>query len=474
MFKRVLKNLLLLAFFVLLAWFAVITYWETTHRVPDESDIVLYLVLLPLILLLAAWLLKKFLNGLQQRLASRLKVGAPGSAAGTADALAHNKNPSAQEQSFTLELIATALQLPQANSAAALLDRLEEPVFEPKPSVSLRTHAGTPVLCTEVPDLPVEAIRHELSVLTTEDKPTHEFGDSQVRCAALIQPVLETLVKAAQQKLDASQASAPTPHLRVHLLLPAAWHALQRQQIQDWLKKSVLSKRWPESSLRLSHQACDGKLECIAILDDWNSSLNRESLDDLCLLIAADSALDPDFIGYWEQQGQLFTATQRKGRIPGEGAAGVLVKRGYSQKTETLDSTPIYLHRSAMSQHDQSINNNGGSAGALLLQKLAQQALQLAGSQITDITKMIADTDHRADRLMEVVQASMALAKTKPDDDLACYSSGQSMGYAGAAATLAALSACREYCAKEKKPVLWCSAQDDSARAAAVIRSMNF
>jgi hypothetical protein len=162
-----------------------------------------------------------------------------------------------------------------------------------------------------------------------------------------------------------------------------------------------------------------------------------------------------------------------KGRIPGEGAAGVLVRRRIDPKAESHDSASMYVHRAVLGRRTKSADE-GRAAGGQLLPELAQQAASAANVPIENIAAMIADTDHRAHRFMEVVQASNSLAKIKKDEDFSAWSTGQSMGYAGAAATLAALSACKEYAAEEKKPVLWCSAQDDFERAVVVVSAMNF
>jgi hypothetical protein len=98
--------------------------------------------------------------------------------------------------------------------------------------------------------------------------------------------------------------------------------------------------------------------------------------------------------------------------------------------------------------------------------------MRAAHVEVVSLSGIIADTDHRSQRFTEVVNAASILGELKKEHDLVCWSPGLSMGYAGAAATLAALGAAKEHVAKEKKPVLWCLTQDEFERAAVVINTM--
>ncbi len=472
MLKRILKNLLLFAVFLLVVWLAVIFYWQMTHRLPDGTDVFLYFVLLPVGMLLGYGVLKKSIDGAKHLIRLSRGMAAGAAVTMTNAASAQTDNNDAQERLLTLELLATALNLPQTDSPSALLDLLVEPQFEVKPSAVLKTSAGNPVLCTEVQGVSIEALREELSPLAALQSPSHELSDSCLRSATLIEPVLKSLLKMAQQQLPDPTIDHTTPRLRIHVLLPQAWPESQREWMGRWLQKMVLGTAWPESNLAISVQPCAAKLECISILDQWNVSLNREQLNDLCLLVAVDSAIDTTIVQDWEQRSLLFSTTHPKAIVPGEGAAGVLVKRGEMQPDATEGEPRIALHRGATGRRAESADAGTKPSGHLL-QELAQQALRSAKVEISTLSGIIADTDHRSYRFAEVVHASNTLAQIKKEDDLIAWSPGQSMGYAGAATTLAALSACKEHAAKEKKAVLWCLAQDGLERAAVLVNTMH-
>lgn len=472
MLKRTLKKLLLFAVFLLVVWLAVIFYWKMTHRLPDGTDVFLYFVLLPLGMLLTYGVLKKSIDGVKHlmKLGGGAVAGAAVTMTNAASAQTHNHD--ALERLFKLELIATAVCLPEADSSSALLDLLAEPKFEAKPSATLKNSAGYPVLCTEVQGVSIEALREELSPLAALQSPSHEWWDSCLRSATLIEPVLQNLVKMAQQQLPDPTIDQTTLGLRIHALLPEAWPDSQREWMARWLKKIVLGAVWPESNLTISVQPCGARLECVSVLDQWNVSLNREQLNDLCLLVAVDSAIDATIVRDWEQRSLLFSPAHPKAIVPGEGAAGVLVKRGEKQPATTEGAPRIVLHRAATGRRAESVDAGAKPSGHLL-QELAQHALRAANVEISNLSGIIADTDHRSYRFTEVVRAGNALGQIKKEDDLVVGSPGQSMGYAGAATTLAALAACREHAANEKKAVLWCLAQDGFERAAVVVNTMH-
>lgn len=470
MFNHILKKTLLFAVFLLVVWLVVVFYWQMTHRLPDAADVFIYFAILPLGLLLAYWVLKKFIDGIKYLL--QAGGGATsGATAATANATSQVDNTDAQERSYMLELLATAVHLPQADSPASLLDLLQEPKFEPKPSTVLQTHLGSPVLCTEVEGLSVEALREELTPLTALHSPDHELLDSWLRSAILIQPILESLVKSAQEYLPVPDTGQAPPTLHVHMLLPEAWPEPQRKWMGHWLKKTVFSGTWPQAKLIVTVQPCFGRLESTAVLDQWNVYLNREQLSDLCLLAAVDSAIDSTIVQDWERQDRLFSSANRKAVVPGEGAAGVLVRRVEKLSTQTEDTPRIALYRVASGRRDQSAKA-GATVSGRLLSELAQHAMRAAHVEVVSLSGIIADTDHRSQRFTEVVNAASILGELKKEDDLVCWSPGLSMGYAGAAATLAALGAAKEHVAKEKKPVLWCLTQDEFERAAVVINTM--
>jgi hypothetical protein len=121
------------------------------------------------------------------------------------------------------------------------------------------------------------------------------------------------------------------------------------------------------------------------------------------------------------------------GRIPGEGAAALLVASPRWPGLDELESHPVKLWRPARARRDKSADANG-RVGMSTLNKLLEHALTLTGAS-PDTLQLVSDADHRASRTAELFEA---LQEAAPGIDpmLTVARVGEACGDIGVAATL--------------------------------------
>jgi hypothetical protein len=120
---------------------------------------------------------------------------------------------------------------------------------------------------------------------------------------------------------------AQRPTLTVRLLLPPTWAQADLDLALQWAKQGAGSLldwaeasgaravRWQATPLATPEALWD---EVDALVTQWH----REPRPELLLVLALDSTIDADQVAQREGIGQLFTAQNQTGLVPGEGAAG--------------------------------------------------------------------------------------------------------------------------------------------------------
>src|SRR5690606_8142492 len=98
---------------------------------------------------------------------------------------------------------------------------------------------------------------------------------------------------------------------------------------------------------------------------------SRQARPELLLVLAVDSALDEASIERMQAVGELFTATHQTGRMPGEGAAGLLiasaswpgmgdvVNAGDAGDAGVLPQRPLRMWRPLRARRDKSADAAG-------------------------------------------------------------------------------------------------------------------
>jgi hypothetical protein len=249
----------------------------------------------------------------------------------------------------------------------------------------------------------------------------------------------------------AARAAAAGSDKKLQLvpLLPPDWPAATQSLVLRWLAHSVTEAGWPLERLALhrpvtAHAAPASPLAALRALSVQAAGSAAPALS---MLLACDSHIDADAVEQLAVNGKLYGPRNPNGRMPAEGAAGILLQL----PTEAGDQARLLaLH---------------ASDGTPLRELAAQALLQANGTAPVYIA---ADTDHRAAAMSELMQCVEA---TAPDLDantaLACI--GSACGHTGAVGTLAAIALAHEQVADSGGFALALAHSDPNQRYALLV-----
>jgi hypothetical protein len=451
-----------------LCWTGAIAYWRDSTRMPAPGELAGAMLALPLALLLMLWLGKKLLLRL---LAGPALAAAPGLAAPLqAEAAAPPALPA------PLQIVAASLRMPGGATPAELLAAMRSRQARPALDDELLDEDGYPLLCGRVEGIDEEAQQQLLAAWLREHPQAglasdpFPFNPEDLRALALGADVLADLLdEALQHALSAGTAASPAsvaPMLRLHPLMPASWSAAQRQAGDAWLRHLAREQGWPAQTLLPADEPGTRQPAPFALLNQLAVHAPTQP-PCLAIVLACDSCLGELRVHALSSQGQLFSAAQANGQIPGEGAAGLLLASPGA--AAPLDEpAPVLLHRAATGELPQGASQQGKTDKSMLAD-LGRQALAAAGDEAAAAIALIsADTDQRANRMLELMQCAGALL---PQLDLGeqVLGVGAACGQCGAVTTLAALAMARQAAADDGAHVLCLSNLDPLQRGALVI-----
>ncbi|WP_035817468.1 hypothetical protein [Janthinobacterium sp. RA13] len=451
-----------------LSWTGAIAYWRDSTRMPTPGELAGAMLALPLALLFMLWLGKKVLA----RLLAGPALAAPGPAA---PLQAEAATPPAA--AVPLHIVAASLRMPGGATPSELLAAMRSRQCRPALDGQLLDADGYPLLCARVDGIDEELQQqllaawlreHPQAGLASEPFP---FNPEDLRALALGAVVLAELVdEALQHALSAGAPASPAsalPMLRLHLLMPASWNAAQHQAGDAWLRHLAREQGWPAQQLLPPTEPATRQAAPFALLNQLAGHAAPLQPPCLSIVLACDSHLGELRVHVLASQEQLFSASQTNGQIPGEGAAGLLLD--IPGAAPPLDEpVPVLLHRAATGERPQGASQRG-AADKNMLADLGRQALAAAGDDAAaGIALVSADTDQRANRMLELMQCAGALL---PQLDLGeqVLGVGAACGQCGAVTTLAALAMARQAAADDGAQVLCFSNLDPLQRGALVI-----
>lgn len=473
MSKWLKPGLWLLAVFAMV-WLAVIIYWQSTTRLPSETDLVLYLGLLPVAIFGVVWGVRSLV------IAPPAKPAAPVAAAKTDPAeLAAQaaKKTFEQERTWTLGLVATSLHTAQGASAAEVLSKLKEGNIEHQLDAELTTPDGFPVFSSRIADLDVAPTQEALAQWQSGTAHAKlQWTEPQLRALHLAAQAVNELALAAVQHPDIalyaknqangrqSKEDAVVP-LRLIFLWPSKWSAAHQAAASAWAKQLVVQHGWPEH--RLIIQATKPtQQDPIALLDFVTVTAHRAKLPTVGMLMACDCDIDQDFVNDLHAQGQLYGGKTPQGLKPGEVAAGLLFAD--AQQCQMLGQGPYsQLHRASWASRDKSADERG-RASAELLGSVAALALETSRLTVPDLKVICSDHDHRPSREAELAEMlNEKFVDLEPSKDV--LKVAQACGSVQQRTTTAALCVAHQYVVDEQAPVLCLSLHDALWRAAVVL-----
>ncbi|QNK67120.1 hypothetical protein [Variovorax sp. PAMC26660] len=484
MLTRLIKPVLMVCAVFITVWVIVVVYWNFTARMPSTSDILLYLIVLPLALVVFYVVLRRIFTGAPTAAAlpsaargasvAVAGAGASASTAGAADAL---------QERLQMAVLAFGLHTPRGNDAeavAAAVSQGQMPDLVPE----LRDNEGFPVLAGCVAGIDANELREHLreTLLSAPDAlNADKLPDDRLRAIQLMSDVLqELLASAADAIINAGDAllvrapgrfvssgevipgAAAAPVLCISLLLPGAWSESERSIATQWVQHQA-REAYPSQHWTVDCFKSEPGASAMALLDRINIALHREQRPALWMALAADSAISSECIAKWEAEGLLHSAARRNGRVPGEAAAGLLLARAGDALFAPANPDTVLLSHCASGQRDESADT-ARAPNADLLDVFAQRLLAASALQPDAIDWVVSDADHRASRVTEVAKLVQERLPHVPfESNLSICAT---LGYLGAAADMTAVALACHLATRESHHVLALSVRDALARTA--------
>jgi len=430
------RSLLVLGVFGL-CWIGAVWYWRSTTRMPDAGDLALAMLVMPLTLITGFVLARKTFAAPD---APAARAGTPvapelqaSQGAQTTDANGAVQPQDVAAPWMPLAVAGTALRMAHGDSPAELAAAFADGEARLDLDPELTDSQGFPLLAGRVENVALEPIEAWLSTLKPEPRTP---SGQHLRAMALGGDVAADL---------AAQATALGGEgvLQLLPLLPPDWPATTQALATRWLEHCVTEAGWPKEQL-LVRQPAAGPLAALRAASAQAAGNGAPALN---LLLAFGSDIDPNAIEHLAVNGKLYGPRNPNGRMPAEGAAGILLQ---SPKEAGEELRLLALH----------------AKEEATLRELAEQALAKANGEKP--AYVAADTDHRAALMSDLMQCVEATVPgLDANTSLACI--GAACGHTGAVGALAAIALAHEQAAGSGSLALALSNSDPTQRYALLV-----
>ena len=459
--RRAAVALLLLAFIFALVWGVTLWRWDSTRRLIETRDVVLYLFFLPVCAWLAVLLVRWAWKSSAKPAVAPAAVAATAAPAQTAEA-----SGAEQERAWSFTLLWQGLHTSAAPDAAGTAAALAGGQHRPKLDPTLRDPDGRPVLSgrAEGVDGAVDAAKTEWKQLVLPANLT-AAQDALKQAAALdaqapwlrVVGLLQLQWRAALDQLDEAlpppRSDAPMPRsiprLAVRCGVPAHWPQGQRSLVEQWLLQTLKQRRAELAGVAaVTVQPLESGDELLSAGEQQLVLWRREQIDGLLLLLCADSTLDEQQLERWASAQQLLSGARTEGRVPGEGAAAVMLATG--TWCGNAAELPL-LHRIALVRRDKPADAAGRISSDVAERALADclKAAQLPADKLAAVTS---DADLRPRTVRELHGALQPVAEhLQAGEDVLNLSTA--CGDLGSARPLCLLSLAATHAAQLKQPV---------------------
>ncbi|AWL05396.1 hypothetical protein ACFOHT_16515 [Massilia oculi] len=259
--------------------------------------------------------------GWLSRIGGRLLARQPVAQAATAPAV---QQDAVQERPCpTLSILAGALCTSHGASADELGAALAANKVDADLDRELVDDDGLPVMSARCEQAGDQAVREEIADwLDSCTAPAPRFGDEGWRALVLGTTVLRELADRAAGLLGADEGAPVT--LQLALALPDDWQVEHRQAASMWCSQVLLRCGWPAARIGLAEPAAPAPL-IARLAQQAENKAERKSASTATILLAFCSHVGQETVDRWSANGTLFTSFRPRGRIPGEGAAGLLL-----------------------------------------------------------------------------------------------------------------------------------------------------
>jgi hypothetical protein len=306
-----------------------------------------------------------------------------------------------------------------------------------------------------------EALQEEVTEwLAVNGMAELHFSDEQWRALTLASAVVAEL--AAQAVGEMQHQVGTQTRLQLVPILPAEWDIAHRRAVSMWLKQTVARYGWPADHIVLNAE--EAAVNPAAVFNRLAHKGTATDASSFTMVVASASNIGDATVAQWAANGTLFTSSQSQGRVPGEGAAGLLLSDQAS-----LEGAAIALLDAVEEAQRDSSADHTKRTDPKLLGELSERALKHNGINASDIAMLIADTGPRASRVLELMaHVSKGLPQLDETDDVVRV--GIASGTCDAVPFITTVALGRHYVLERETPVLCVSNEDPYRRVVALIR----
>lgn len=476
----------------LLSGVGAVSVWRATNTSPGGSELLLWLVGLPTVLLALAGVLQRRRNA-RASSAQQEPVAEPTSRAEANDV------PASPGGAGALAVLATALWVPAGREANEIVDALrrgQRPALHP----TLRDLQGFPAAVAHLEDADAADADWALDADSRADE-LHR------RALALLRPVAEELLLTALPESTADRlgdaagdganarmhpyamhhsqsARAPAVQqqatLRVVLLAPQHWPGAVRSAASNALAELAISLGHDPAAVETLVHPMHSEADVWQLLSHVASTLADSPVEgDRALLLAADSWAAEAMVEQLHAEERLLRSGSPEGEIPGEGAAGLLLAAAHASVTGTSVNVANAPAKACASSETGSMRLHlprqvrlaeaaRPRDAARITGDLIARALDTAGCAADAPLQVVTGADHRPSRMVE---AATALVAQRPELDPVedVLHLGVACGSMGVAGPLALLAVAAAHARETETPTLALALADATTRAAAVL-----
>lgn len=442
-----------------MVWALVLGWWQSNDHEPSKSDLALYLAALPLALIGGYWLLRFFIEHLK----APANVAMPSvTAMLDDDPLSTAKaKTAAAERAFTLCLIDAFVVAAPGASADDLLSAVDAGQ-RPEPNFRVTDENGFPVFLAEVSDLDLDEVLERLDGASESMRQVVEYP-GVLRALALLARLMDMAREQVERILLQDKDGV---HLRVLWVFPADWGPSCDAALRSWLQLN----HWQglgDGKLEIALQPATNEADAMRLLDEAVLRVNRDSTGkELTLLLGAASHVDELTVNNWAAANRLFSAQQQQRKIPGEGAAALLLASHATVEHLGL-SDVVVISRASIGTRDKALDA-GGRIGGKLIEQLIAGLLNMLAIESSRIKTVIFDADHRANHVAEAMEGvGQAFDHLEPVKD--CLATGTVHGALQPIGSLLALACARSKVLLTEAPALCVSNQHELDRAVLLV-----
>ncbi|HEU4620628.1 MAG TPA: hypothetical protein VFS42_00255 [Burkholderiaceae bacterium] len=439
----------LAALVIALVWAMVIVAWQQSNHSPTQSDLLVYLVLVPTALLAAIASIRAVVRWNTKR--------AEAKEAARADATKQNgETTDATPAPKRIALLGASIVSPLGDEPKTLLDALAESPA-PKLDEQLQRDDGSPIFAARVATVDEHADAHALPATLSNDAK---------RPTALGLRAFDGLAKtlAAYAPNPSGNTSSPT-RLRITWLFNEEVLSADCDALLRTLVARLKTLGWPaEQVVHTGLPARDAR-DAITAIEQAFVALQKDTPRDLHLIGACDSFITNACVETLQRDRRLFGDDCPAGLIPGEAAAAILL--GPAALLENPPAPYVFVHQPFNAQREQAIDDVKRVTAAEL-STLIEKTVADSGEAPAKLGLVVTDIDHRPAANAELAQAvGERFEHLDPVAD--AFSVGRATGHAGAATTLVTLAVAHAAVLERQASVLFVSAQGAIERTAFVV-----